>query len=260
MQKLLLCFALGGTVAVGGWVLAGRWGCSRVASWRGTGTQVACAVATAEDSKTGADSTAAAKTKEPDGCSFLGTTTPIIIRDEPAEDDATLRPMCAPGPQECPEPAGKVAAAEPSSACPMMMPYCIDEDDAADLPLEKPFKAAAVHGTKSGLPSCETSEFPWEEKVPDCKEDGHLHEQYSGIPFVGPRPVSPTPPLKGQTPGAVPGQENCKQPGDSGPKLHKSHYGSHLCPDCCPGHPNIDTMEYRKSDGGLNEYGPGGPM
>jgi hypothetical protein len=183
---------------------------------------------------------------------------PIVIRDE-EPTDATLHPMCLPSTEEETAPVRKLAAAEPASACPLMMPYCTDEDQPA-MALEMPHTAKTACGKTGCLPSCETSEFPWPEDSPKCQEDAHYHEQYSGIPYVAPKAESPTP-IKSKVPSVQPGQEHCKQPGASGPKMHKARYrGGPICPENCPGHPDIDTMEYRKSDGGLNEYGPGGPL
>lgn len=47
--------------------------------------------------------------------------------------------------------------------------------------------------------------------------------------------------------------------GSEAPAKHHPHKG---CDEGegCPMHPEVDTMEYRKSDGRLDDYGPGGPF
>jgi hypothetical protein len=62
-------------------------------------------------------------------------------------------------------------------------------------------------------------------------------------------------PIEG-VPTKRPGKDECSE--EVGPKRHKANYpGKCGRSEECPKHPEVDTMEYRRSDGGLNEYGPG---
>ena len=98
---------------------------------------------------------------------------------------------------------------------------------------------------------------------PKCQEDSHLHEHYSGCPRV-------TCPYSGK--GEM--EKHDKRTWDIDPKMKKK--GKEECSEEPP-QPGkkpqpgkdgkkkdepvrtqgVDTMEYRPSDGGLNEYGPG---
>lgn len=121
-------------------------------------------------------------------------------------------------------------------------------------------------GKKDNSSSVEELPAPTEEEAqdePKCQEDGHLHEHYSGCPRV-------TCPYGGKNEM----EKNHKRTWDIDPKANKkgkeesseeppqagqkSHSGND---DKSKDHPlptqGVDTMEYRPSDGGLNEYGPG---
>lgn len=98
--------------------------------------------------------------------------------------------------------------------------------------------------------------FPTEEEEsqtePKCQEDSHRHEHYSGCPRV-------TCPYTGKSyPATVPAkkmgkEESSEEPPTQGKKSSEGKKGKNETP------PNqgVDTMEYRPSDAGLNEYGPG---
>jgi hypothetical protein len=163
------------------------------------------------------------------------------------------------------------------------MPYCTDEDD----PMPKPcmpyadgeekkqaddsaksedgafqewmkfFKAADEE--KKDAPAEELPPPTEEPQVePKCQEDPHIHEHYSGCPHT-------TCPYTGRsypscTPATKSGQEETSEEPVQKPKKHgkKAKPGKGCkSKDDCPRTEGVDTMEYRKSDGGLNEYGPG---
>jgi hypothetical protein len=103
---------------------------------------------------------------------------------------------------------------------------------------------------------------------PKCQEDNHMHEHYPGCP-------STTCPYTGKS---YPSSKSNKKPEKSIEPLHKKvwdleeasevppempkEHGKKPAPgkECegkntCPRTQGVDTMEYRRSDGGLNEYG-----
>jgi hypothetical protein len=89
---------------------------------------------------------------------------------------------------------------------------------------------------------------------PKCQEDRHLHEHYSGCPRV-------TCPYTGKSypvckPAKKTGtEESSEEPPQQDKNPHHGKRGTEK--EECPCVPGVDTMEYRKSDGGLNEFGPG---
>jgi hypothetical protein len=155
--------------------------------------------------------------------------------------------------------------------CPMVMPYCVDDDE----PIPQPRMPYADAGKKQadGSEASEDEEFkawmklfdegskekeaieveelpqPQEEPKSDskCEEDIHRHEQYPGCPRV-------TCPYTGKSyPVRAPlkkrgKEESSEEPGGS--KLPGAK-------ESIPRTQGVDTMEYRPSDGGLNEYGRG---
>ena len=110
---------------------------------------------------------------------------------------------------------------------------------------------------KEKSPTAEELPAPTEEEEPQaepkCQEDSHLHEHYPGCPRV-------TCPYTGKS---YPACEPAKKPGseessEEPPHDKKPHHGKGRKNKAeCPCEPSVDTMEYRKSDAGLNEYGPG---
>jgi len=173
----------------------------------------------------------------------------------------------------------------PSKGCPIVMPYCRD-DDAEPMPpkmsraegSEKAepsvFKAwiELFAEGKENAPTVEELPPPKEEDLlpppastylpykfnkpqdePKCQEDRHLHEHYPGCP----RTTCPYP-SKDQM------EQYLKRGSDLGPKMKKKG-GEESSEDPphsekkeeCPRTKGVDTMEYRKSDAGPDEYGPG---
>jgi hypothetical protein len=182
---------------------------------------------------------------------------PIVIDEgEPAQPQGEALPMPSTmdmdGP---PDGAAFEPCQEPEQACPMVMPYCTDDDEgpAPAMPHADEDPPAPKHG-KGAAEACD----PWRELFeeldqaaksihscppagePKCQEDSHIHEHYSGCPYTGRKAgkeeVSEEPPL----------------PNKAAPKKH-----GHDCKEGRMPTQGVDTMEYRRSDGGLNEYGPG---
>jgi hypothetical protein len=216
---------------------------------------------------------------------------PIVIN----EDDPLHEPiMCEPGnDQKLDLTAFQVQAGlnpeVPSNTCPMVMPYCTDEDEApAQMPYATDDEPAAGYTSEKQdrdswffriwsnlLPKKVASEeAPPEDTdvlcpdqcpgMGDCKEDSHYHHQYPGCPHT----VCPytgrsypdeamTPPSSNAAPsGSEEGSETKPAPKKM---MHKSKKVDSE-QDGCPKHPDVDTMEFRPSDRQLNEHGPGGPF
>ncbi len=191
------------------------------------------------------------------------------------------------------EPASRVEEAEPPSStidlpglpdgiCPMVMPYCTDDEPMskpsmpyADSEAEKPaaggdesddkvFKAwmnlFEASGRESKSEPAEQLPAPTEEPSirsdepqaePKCQEDSHLHEHYSGCPhtycpYTGKSYPSDTAATKSGK------EENSEEPAPAPKKHGKKGKDKETCPHT----EGVDTMEYRPSDGGLHEYGP----
>lgn len=195
----------------------------------------------------------------PGGCAVAPVVTgtlcpPATVAIDPGQPQAV----------ECP-------AEDPASTCPMSMPYCTDEEATADSPPpmpradEEPAAAACsffqfftgFFGASKGSSEVQPAAGPGGD-APSCQEDEHYYEHYSGCPYSGyhvPSSRCPVTPIDAE-PAKRPGQDECSE--EQGAKKHKVH---HRGPDASgeerPAHPDVDTMEYRRSDGGLNEYGPG---
>ncbi len=190
---------------------------------------------------------------------------PIVIHEETVEELPVPSTIEISGLPACPD-----------AVCPMVMPYCADDEQAALKPI-MPYAEDNDIKPVSATKESEDKEFKeWmklfeesdqsgkdnsaeELPEPKCQEDSHIHEHYSGCP-------STTCPYTGKSypsraPATKPGKKSGKE-GDSEPtvihhrarkhsikgykdKGNKSHTDG------------IDTMEYRPSDGNLNEYGRG---
>jgi hypothetical protein len=184
----------------------------------------------------------------------------------------------------------------PPNGCPIIMPRCHDDDELpvtppkmphADEKVQKPAQTDAkktdsdigegayslfkewmkvfAEGKEDKSGTVEELPPPAEEEPqaePKCQEDSHLHEHYSGCPRV-------TCPYSGK----YEMQKQDKRTWDIDPKIKKR--GKEECGEesSQPGKKpqpgkdgkskdqpvrtqGVDTMEYRPSDGGLNEYGP----
>ncbi|HEY7427459.1 MAG TPA: hypothetical protein VH682_24710 [Gemmataceae bacterium] len=183
----------------------------------------------------------------------------------------------------------------PDNVCPMVMPYCTDDDEQSAVKRVMPYAeddgvkpAAAIEESEDNAfkewmkliegsdqsekdgaaeelpapkeePSAEELPVPKEEPSaePKCQEDSRIHEHYSGCPSM-------TCPYTGKSyPSHAPSMKRGKEESSEEPALHhrvRKHPGKGCKgEDDCPHPEGVDTMEYRPSDGGLNEYGPG-PM
>jgi hypothetical protein len=197
---------------------------------------------------------------------------PIIIH----EDEPMPRAEVLEAPPSTIDIAGLQGQEMPDSACPMVMPYCVDDDepaprpnmpyaeadkkqaDGSDVSEDDAFKAwMKLFDEKGKGEKTTTGEelpAPHEEPGPasKCEEDIHRHEQYPGCPYV-------TCPYTGKSyPSRAPmkkaGKEESSE--EAPPPKHSPRHDRGEK----EGHPRtqgVDTMEYRPSDGGLNEYGRG---
>ncbi len=169
----------------------------------------------------------------------------------------------------------------PSKGCPTVMPHCRDDEDG---PVAAP-KMPPADGSQATEPSVfkawmdlytekKEEKAPVIEELPPptelepqdepkCQEDSHLHEHYPGCPrttcpydikdrmqkyFNRVWDLNSKVKKKGS-------EESSEEPPLPGEKA----YPSKDCKDKegCPRTKGVDTMEYRKSDAGLDEYGPG---
>jgi hypothetical protein len=285
MRKLFWCCTAAGVAAAGGVFAAARYTCCHPESAVARGVAVAC---------TGAPQLPEIPTPYPacpaEECDGDGAVTkadtpapaPIVIHeDDPTEAQCPYdhgpgemchhAVLCPPAQADKADLSGPTTAAygdEHFPGCPMVMPYCTEEEAPPHEVLGMPCPAdEAVEDAffsfwmgwfrMTGPVTIETAEPPLDE-TPKCEEDRHYYEHFSGCPYLGPcKPAdhrsgpSVRPPLKGK------GQDDCCEPPQA-LRIHKAHYnGPPLPGEDCPKHPEVDTMEYRRSDGGLNEFGPG---
>jgi hypothetical protein len=170
----------------------------------------------------------------------------------------------------------------PDNVCPMVMPYCADDEQPAVKPVmpyaedeaKKPVAAAEESEDKAfkewmklfegsgkdGKDStAEELPAPKEEASDEskCQEDSRIHEHYSGCPSM-------TCPYTGKSypscaPSTKPGKEESSEVPT--PKTHGKKHSDKggKSEDGIRRTEGLDTMEYRSSDGGLDEFGPG-PM
>jgi hypothetical protein len=170
-----------------------------------------------------------------------GGTAPIVI----CEDERAPMPNPLPvpsGPElplsgmesTCIEPTGSIcptAAGCPcagSATAPQVMPYCHDEEDFEVLP----------------MPTEEVEELPMPRPVEEDKHGMSL-EQESIHKSRLLRCVDCTNYTDEQIRDAI--HHSAQR------KLHLFHSDDD---ECCPGHPEVDTMEFRPSDLHLDDYGP----
>jgi hypothetical protein len=205
---------------------------------------------------------------------------PIVIHeDEPAGEEAEVPEGPAHGDVEC-LPRTPEGTGEQPPACPLVMPYCEDEElpPAETLPMPRAEEDEGGEHCDDNIPAVfrfwmecfkgpsetkggtETAEPAKADDVPRCEEDRHYYEHYSGCPYTGCRKPPQGPPAAARPPAPAKGrgQDECsEEPPAPGKAKHKANYHGKGKSEDCPAHPEVDTMEYRKSDGGLNEYGPG---
>ena len=207
---------------------------------------------------------------------------PIVIAEE--------EPMpCDPVPQPIPAAIEIPLMQGVANGCPIVMPYCQDDgeppntppimphadgddkpicvkeekaddssEDSEDQNFKEWMKLFEEAGKKDKSPAAEELPAPTEEEEsqtePKCQEDSHLQEHYPGCPRV-------TCPYSGKSyPVCEPPKQAGKEESSEEPPQHgkKPRHGkARKDKKECPCNPSVDTMEYRKSDGGLNEFGPG---
>jgi hypothetical protein len=195
---------------------------------------------------------------------------PIVIQEEdpPGVEASEAGPahMCT-GAAVGSSPASAICGNEHLPGCPMEMPYCTDEDAplAEELPMPRiestqtpsqpiPFWIGFFGSSAQDI--CESSKTPGSQQ-PRCEVDLQYFEDLCGCPAAAPAQAKRA---KLATPTVAPqknrGQDECSE--QACPKIHKvNHPGSPFPFEEAPKRPDVDTMEYRKSDGKLNEYGPG---
>jgi hypothetical protein len=214
---------------------------------------------------------------------------PIVINEDDPMPRAAMAPI-APATIDMPVVQGQEI---PPNGCPIVMPLCQDDDEMPVMPPKMPYaedndpKVVKVEAKKTSGSSEETEESvfkewmklfkdegkenkssaaeelpPPTEEEPQaeskCQEDSHLHEQYPGCPrttcpYSGKNvlekaykrawEIDPKLKKKGK-------EESSEEP----PQSEKKKQSGKEQPLKTQG---VDTMEYRPSDGGLNEYGPG---
>lgn len=187
---------------------------------------------------------------------------PIVIReDEPAEIASvpeTIDLAIFKGPMAPADAAvGTLTMPYCAEDAPPPMPYVSDGDeaDAGELSWAKPYEVEHAKGCTYKQPRTEDSEAPRCEVVP-----AH-YQHYSGTPPLGSCPYAcphhhsdykPMPLGVGQEP-----TEALKdlQPVGSTIQRHESFKPNEK--GKLPRQAVVDTMEYRKSDGKLNDFGPG---
>jgi hypothetical protein len=287
MRKLFWCCTAAGVMAAGGVFAGARYACHDPKATLAQGVASATTVVPAllhsqlcSDCAAGECETDEAAAAEPQPVAEVefpapaGSPAPIVIReDDPAEEQApcdhaagqpgSTAALCPAAVVEASEFQGPTPAAfddEHSPACPTVMPYCTDEQ------VEQPPAPHMPYAQEKGQ-TPEQPFSPWlglgkgtgEGHMPPCQEDSHYYEHYSGCPYVAPRQSEYLPhPAPAVAPPTGRGGDECWDMTAPAPKVHKVKYQAGPCgKEDCPRHPEVDTMEYRKSDGGLNEYGPG---
>ena len=228
-----------------------------------------------------------AEVERADGNFIHNNSDPIIIREE----DPMPRMQCNPNQPATIDMEGIKNVEQPATPCPIVMPYCQDDDEQPITPphmlqagdeKEKPVCKDQKKSNNALKDSAENAFEAWTklfqsgqeskseeaEELPlpqelsrdgvKCQEDCHRHEHYSGCPHM-------TCPYTGKScPVNAPAKKMGKEETSEEPATKEQSYkaktpmGKDIRKENhCPAAPYIDTMEYRRSDGGLNEYGPG---
>lgn len=152
----------------------------------------------------------------------------------------------------------------PPKGRPVFMPYCRDDEDEPAIPPTMPgadggdkkernvfteWMELFEEGKEGTSSTVEVLPLPQEltpNGEPKCQEDCHRHEQLSGCPRTT-CPFCPTKKKGGEESSEEPRKPGKKPQRDKGAKSKEQ----------CPRTQGVDTMEFRKSDAGLGEYGPG---
>ncbi len=202
---------------------------------------------------------------------------PIVIREEeppiaeqseaPAE---TQQPAAdgknatqGGGPAD-PERSADSRANESAPLSPPTMPYCSEDTalpqakpkaDGAEMAREPEFSWADFLKAFASVLAPAMPTQPVDPRT-KCAEDIHYYDHYSGCPYTGPQ--KPSAPATRNLRHTDPDTDNCSPTPLKGQDLSQRPHArplSHKAPRV--GHSDVDTMEYRPSDGGLNEYGTG---
>jgi hypothetical protein len=194
---------------------------------------------------------------------------PIVIPDEdrgPIEPVAGEHVVVPFEQAECPPAAAQVA--------PATMPYCRDEEECEVLPMPR------EECELLPMPEIEFNERNYEIDVEqprdgnpadECRQDPHHHHTavcpYTGQSYPACTPDGRCPSMNPQpcNPPKKAGAEEPSEPQARSPhqsalrkiRLFKEH---EPIDDLCPTHPEVDTMEYRASDGQLYDYGRPGAL
>jgi hypothetical protein len=212
---------------------------------------------------------------------------PIVIR----EDEPVARNEPAPIAPSTIDMDGMKEQQVPEKVCPIVMPYCQDDEierttpphmPYAEAEKEMPSKPQKPNATATEEPSnanvfnawkrlwesgneessSEVEELPYPKEEPtneSHQEEIEHHPVHSSCcpqticPYTGKSYPTYIPPSKRGK------EETCEeQPPTKVEPSAQKHHGSKGCDKehQCPRTQGVDTMEYRRSDGGLNEYGP----
>jgi hypothetical protein len=172
-----------------------------------------------------------------------------------------MMPACASHPDALPE-GERVLDNCLMRGYPERMPPCIDDEDRAPatMPYAEDPQECRPPSTWRPMPNdysgCEESESPSPLHRADCQEDPAYPYQYPGCPYIGP---ATTPGVYHRLP-AMPEEGRPKDlyqlpmrhtepaaPGNSRPTKPADEID-------CPTHPEVDTMEFRRSDAKEGEF------
>jgi hypothetical protein len=158
-----------------------------------------------------------------------------------------------------------IERAKSPSGYPEYMAPCVDDDERA--PATMPYAdEAAVAPPKvrskgwrrmpNDYSGCEESEAGGQIHRADCREDPSYPYQYPGCPYIGP---SATPGVYHRLPAMpreFPPPETYRSPhGTSAPRSPGTPPAKQPANDAeCPAHPEVDTMEFRRSDAKEGEF------
>jgi hypothetical protein len=155
--------------------------------------------------------------------------------------------------------------AKSQSGCPAYMAPCVDDDERAPATMPYADDAAIAPPTvrwkgwrrmPNDYSGCEESEAGGSVHRADCREDPAYPYQYPGCPYIGP---SATPGVYHRLPAMpreLPPPEIYRSPhGTPAPTAPGTLPGKKSANDAeCPAHPEVDTMEFRRSDAKEGEF------
>jgi hypothetical protein len=211
---------------------------------------------------------------------------PIVIPDDDRAGladagvpmPASVEPVPVPVPQalpfapetECPPPAVCQGA-------PATMPPCRDEEECEPLPIftEEGCELLPMPACEEEVQECPDTALhhgvrlkeihvkvlealpPDGKKTGECREDPNREQHAPGCPATGCPGMkhSPcVPPTQAASPG---GEESSEPPSKSALRTIRRFKMRQPLDETVPVHPEVDTMEFRPSDGQLYDYGPG---